>query len=250
MPPRTVKLKSMEAKKSVHADLQRKRVLFFEIGMAVSLLAVILCFAWNKKEAEGEIFQMPFASGGGPVTEMVPITREPPKGTSRPTQKVQQSVDIIRIVLDETEIVEEIDFNEFDMDLVYADATAGGVVGTGSGVPGGGPFDPGDAIYDFAVIEDLPKFMGKDYNAFGTWINSKVVYPREAQRMNIQGRIMVEFIVEKDGTLSGIQAAQGDPLLVAEAIRVVKSSPRWTPGRQRNKPARVKMVVPVTFRLQ
>lgn len=241
----------MEAKKSVQADLQGKRVLFLEIGMAVSLLAVILCFAWNKKEAEGEIFMGVPMGGGGPVTEMVPITREPPKGISRPTQKVQQSVDIIRIVLDETEIVEEIDFNEFDADVVFADATAAGNWGSNAGTGGnGGPFDPGDAIYDFAVIEDMPKFQGKDYNAFTTWINSKIVYPREAQRMNIQGRIMVEFIVEKDGSLSGIQARQGDPLLIAEAVRVVKSSPKWTPGRQRNKPARVKMVVPVVFRLQ
>lgn len=242
----------MEAKKSVQADLQGKRGLFLEIGMVVSLLTVIFCFAWNQKEAEGEIYQMGYVlPSGGPVTEMVPITREPPKGTSRPTQKVQQSVDIIRIVLDETEIVEEIDFNEFDMDLVYADATAGGVIGTGSGTAGGGgPFDPGDAIFDFTVIEDMPKFQGKDYNAFTTWINSKIVYPRDAQRMNIQGRIMVEFIVEKDGSLSGIQAKQGDPILIAEAVRVVKSSPKWTPGRQRNKPARVKMVVPVVFRLQ
>lgn len=239
----------MEAKKTLKADLQNKRLLFFETGMAFSLLVVIVAFAWSKKEIEEPVYSIGGGGIGGPISEIVPVTKEPPKGTTRPQQKVQQNVDIIRIVLDETEIVEEIDFNEFDADAVFAETAGIGVLGVGGdGGPGGGGVFTGDEVFD--VVEDMPKFQGKDPSAFITWVLSKVEYPQAARERNIQGRVYVSYIVEKDGTLSNVEAAAGaDPILAAEAIRIVKSSPRWTPGRQRNKPARVKMAIPVLFKI-
>lgn len=237
----------MEVKKTLKADLQHKRVLFFEIGIIFSLLAVILAFAWNKTESDEPIFTISNYGQGGPVTEMVPVTREPPKGTTRPQQKVQQSVDIIRIVLDETEIVEEIDFNEFDMDAIFADGTSVGAVGTSGGVAGGGEVFGADHVFD--VVEDMPKFMGKDMSSFMPWVQSKLNYPKAAINQNLQGRVFVEFIIDRDGSLTDIKVASGDKILAEEAVRVVKTSPKWTPGKQRAKTVKVKIRIPVDFRL-
>lgn len=244
-PDRTVKLKFMELKKSLKADLQPKKALFFEIGMIISLLATIICFAWSQSQVEEQIFAIPMGGGGGPISETPPITREQPKGATQPTKKVQQSMDIIKIVLNETEITTEIDFSEFDMDAIFADATAVGPMGVTGGAGDGNPFGDNDII-GFDVIEETPKFMGKDLTAFQPWVQARVQYPDEAIRQKIQGRVNVTFVIEKDGTLSGIEAS-GNPILVAEAVKVIKTSPKWTPGRQRNRPARVKFQIQVLF---
>ena len=89
-------------------------------------------------------------------------------------------------------------------------------------------------------LAELMKFLGQN-----------VRYPEEAHKNNIQGRVIVTFIVEKDGSISEAHVAKSvDPLLDAEALRVVNSMPNWIPGRQNGEPVRVKYTVPITFKLQ
>lgn len=236
----------MDLKKSLQADLQNKRLVFFEAGMAFALLAVIAVFIWNKAELEEIVFE-PAQGHGGVIAEKTPVTKEPLQGNTMPQQKVQPSVDFFEIVKSETEILEEINFNEFTTDAIFADANVGpfGIEGAPNG--GEGLFS-GDEVFD--VVEEMPKFMGKDPLAFIPWVLSKVEYPRTAVERNIQGRVMVSFIVEKDGSLSNVEAAPGaNPILAAEAIRIVKSSPKWAPGRQRNVRARVKLTIPIVFKI-
>jgi len=93
--------------------------------------------------------------------------------------------------------------------------------------------------------------MDKDANEFVKWVNSKVTYPAEAERNNIQGTVLLSFVINADGTLSDIKSVRKvDPLLEEEAIRVVKMSPKWTPGYQQKKAVKVPYQVPIVFRIQ
>lgn len=237
----------MEIKKAPHADLQKKRVIFLETGMIFSLLVVILAFSWSKKEKEEPVFVISLG-GSGPMQEMMPVTREPPQGSPKPQQKVQQNVDIIRVVLNDTEIETEIDFNDFDEDAIFVESTGISGPGVADGVPGGSVGWGDDDIFE--NVEDAPTFLGKSLDTFQPWVQQRVKYPNDAKRQNIQGRVMVEFVIEKDGSLSNIEVlGNPNPLLANEAIRVIKTSPAWGPGKQRGRAVRVRFRIPVVFQL-
>ena len=105
----------------------------------------------------------------------------------------------------------------------------------------------------FLIAETMPSFRGGDITAFRNWIQMHIQYPAEAMKNNIQGRVIVSFIVEKDGSVSNILVLQSpDKLLADEALRVIASSPAgaWTPGEQRGEKVRVKYTLPVDFYLQ
>ncbi len=102
----------------------------------------------------------------------------------------------------------------------------------------------------FQFIEVRPGFNGGDANEFSKWVNQRLVYPPEAREKNIQGRVTLQFTVEKEGNVTGVKVLRGvHPLLDDEAIRVVSSSPNWTPGYMDGKPARVTYTFPVIFQL-
>jgi TonB family protein len=108
--------------------------------------------------------------------------------------------------------------------------------------------DPKNPVYK--VVEVMPRFPGGE-NELLKFLSTNVKYPEKAQAAGIQGRVICSFVVEKDGSLSNIKVLRGiEPLLDAEAIRVIKSMPVWTPGKVKDKPVRVLYTVPVTFRLQ
>jgi len=95
----------------------------------------------------------------------------------------------------------------------------------------------------------MPSYPGGQ-SALMSFLSKSIKYPLVAEENGIQGRVMVAFVVEKDGSISNVKVTRSvDPSLDKEALRVVKSMPRWTPGRIDGKPVRVKYTVPVTFRL-
>ncbi len=103
----------------------------------------------------------------------------------------------------------------------------------------------------FVKVEQMPSFMGGDLMTFRSWAMSKVRYPQVAIENNITGRVLLSFVIEKDGRLTNIQVLQTpDESLSNEAIRIMKLSPKWTPGMQRGQAVRVKYTVPLEFRLQ
>jgi protein TonB len=102
----------------------------------------------------------------------------------------------------------------------------------------------------FDVVEQQPAFPGGQ-GALLSWLSQNIHYPAVAEENGIQGRVVVSFVVEKDGSISNVQVVRGvDPSLDKEAARVVKSMPKWTPGKQNGQAVRVKYNVPVTFKLQ
>jgi TonB family protein len=103
----------------------------------------------------------------------------------------------------------------------------------------------------FEIVEEKPKFQGKEASEFTKWIHSKLTYPQKAQDNNIQGTVRVSFTVNTDGTLSDIKSIKTvDPMLEDAVIEIIKQSPKWTPGSQQRKPVRVPYQVPIVFKLE
>jgi TonB family protein len=101
----------------------------------------------------------------------------------------------------------------------------------------------------FQVVEEMPEFPGGMAECM-KWLAQNIKYPAEAQEKGVQGRVIVQMVVEKDGTITHAKVVRGvDPLLDTEALRVVNSSPKWKPGKQNGEAVRVKYTLPIMFRL-
>ncbi|MDR1742924.1 MAG: TonB family protein [Dysgonamonadaceae bacterium] len=107
-----------------------------------------------------------------------------------------------------------------------------------------------DVIFTTGVVENMPLFPGGEEAMF-KYLNDNIKYPAIAIESNIQGRVTCNFVVERDGSITDVQVVKGvDPLLDREAVRVIKSMPRWLPGKQQGQPVRVRFTLPVSFRLK
>ena len=103
----------------------------------------------------------------------------------------------------------------------------------------------------FQLVEKKPTFQGGDANDFSKWVNSKLVYPEIAKENGVQGRVVLQFTVNPDGSVSGVKVLRGvDASLDKEAVRVVSMSPKWEPGRQRDRAVKVTYTFPVIFQLR
>mgnify|MGYP001140192552 FL=1 len=227
----------MEIKKSPKADLQNKKGLFLEIGLIVALLAVIAAFLYTPKEYRIEKVDNNY----GPVEEEITeITRNEQKPPEQP-QKVEVKVfnDILDIVTNDAKITTDISFEDFADDLEITTQVV--------------EVDEEEIEDDqpFIKVEKMPSFQGGDLNKFRNWVQERVRYPQIAQENGVSGKVVLSFVVEKDGTLTNIEVLQSpDRSLADEAVRVLKTSPKWEPGQQRNQPVRVKYTLPVDFRIQ
>jgi protein TonB len=102
----------------------------------------------------------------------------------------------------------------------------------------------------FNIVEEMPEYPG-GMDELMKFIQRNIRYPKEAQEQGKQGRVIVQFVVEKDGSITDVNIVRSaDPQFDAEALRIVNMMPKWTPGKQRGKEVRVRFTLPVTFRLQ
>ena len=229
----------MEVKKSQKASLENKRLLFVEIGFVVALLAVLGAFEWSSKEkadsgllAENtEIIE----------EEIIPITQETPPPPPE-MAKVPILSDQIDIIDDDIKVNDNILNLEDDSNLGveiqdYVEEVKEEVVE--------------EETIPFQLVEEKPKFQGGDANDFSKWVNQRLVYPEVAKENGVQGRVMLQFTVGTDGSVSGVKVIRGvDPSLDKEAVRVVSQSPKWTPGKQRDRKVKVTYTFPVIFQLR
>ncbi|MDE5733011.1 MAG: energy transducer TonB, partial [Bacteroidales bacterium] len=103
----------------------------------------------------------------------------------------------------------------------------------------------------FQLVEEKPSFQGGDANQFSKWVNSRLEYPEIAKENGVQGRVTLQFTVEKDGSVTKVKVLRGvDPSLDKEAVRVVSMSPKWKPGKQRDRAVPVTYTFPVIFQLR
>lgn len=226
----------MEIKKSPKADLQNKRGLLLEIGLTIALALVIVAFAYTPKEHRIEQVDLNY----GPVEEeIVEITRQDQK-PPEPPKKVEVKViaDLLQVVTNETKITTDVDFADFneDTEILQQVEVKEEVV---------------EDDQPFLIAETMPSFQGGDLNTFRAWVQQNVKFPTIALENGISGRVVLTFVIEKDGRLTNIQVLQTpDRSLSEEAIRVLNKSPKWSPGKQRNQVVRVKYTLPVDFRMQ
>ena len=173
--------------------------------------------------------------------EIIPITEE--ENVVRPKMPTIPILsDAIDIVDDDIKVDEEMFSFEDSEDL--------GVDMNDYGYEVGEESVEEEAI-PFALVEQKPMFQGGDANAFSKWVNQHLAYPDIAKENGIQGRVTLQFTVNTDGSVSGVKVLRGvDPSLDKEAVRVVSSSPKWTPGKQRDRPVKVTYTFPVIFQLK
>lgn len=106
-------------------------------------------------------------------------------------------------------------------------------------------------IMPFALVEVKPKFQGDEANQFVVWVNSRIKYPEEAFKNNIEGTVLIGFIIDAEGNLKDIKSIRAvNQILIDEAIRVIKESPKWTPGKDKGKNVAVPYQVPIIFKMQ
>lgn len=225
----------MELKKSDSANLEKKRGIFLEIGFVVVLATVLLAFEWTTAKSEGE--------GLGTLDdlmteeEIIPITRQqeikPP-----PPPPPPKVTEVLNIVEDDVEIEDEVEIEDTeadqDMEIDIVDIVD--------------EEEEEDAPV-FFIVEDMPEFPGGDL-ALRKHIAQNIRYPEIAKENGIQGRVFVQFVVNKKGMVEQIKVVRGvDPSLDKEAIRVIQNLPKWKPGQQRGKPVKVSFTVPINFQL-
>lgn len=226
----------MELKKSPKADLNNKRGLLLEIGLVVSLLLVIAAFAYTPKEYRIEIVTEYVAPVEKEITEVTRQDQKPPEAPKKVEVKV--ITDMLEVVTNDTKITTDVDFAEFDenTEVIQQVEVKEEVI---------------EDDQPFLIAETMPSFQGGDLNKFRTWVQQNIRFPQIALENGIQGRVVLSFVIEKDGRLTNIQVLQSpDRSLSDEAIRVLSKSPKWSPGKQRNQVVRVKYTLPVDFRVQ
>ena len=233
----------MEIKKSPKADLQNKRGLLLEIGLVVALILVIAAFAYTPKEYRIEKPDLNYAPVEEEITEITRQDQKPPE----PPKKVEVKViaDLLQVVTNDTKITTEVDFAEFDENTEVVQQ----VEVVEETIEDDQPFLIAETMPLFPMQEGGNPGYG-DLNTFRAWVQKNIKYPAEAFRNGEQGRVVLSFVVEKDGSVSNIQILQTPGKAFSEETRrVVAASPKWKPGEQRGEKVRVRYTLPVDFRI-
>ncbi len=226
----------MDVKKSPKASLEDKKMLFVMMGLVMVLSLLYIGFEWTDKEitvyaatdtsllAEEEI-------------EVVQTAQELPPPPPPPAPEI---VEILNVVEDNVEVASVEINTEDNKDKVVAI----------SAPVTSAPIEEEEDNVIFQVVEKMPSFPGGDSQLF-KFLNDNVKYPVIAQENGVQGRVICQFVVNRDGSIVDVEVVRSvDASLDKEAIRVIKSMPKWSPGQQRGKPVRVKYTLPVNFKLQ
>ena len=222
----------MEPKKNSNVDLEKKRGLFIQIGLAVSLLIVLGAFEYRSYE-KGASSLGDFNLEADWEEEIENTFRE-----ENPPPPPPPPPDEIVIVEDEEEIENEIEIEdtESDEDLEIEEEE-----------------EVTDEV--FVIVEDMPRFQGCADDQctqmeIMKYIAKNTKYPPIAKENNITGRVFVSFVVDKTGRVTQVKVLRGvDKYLDAEAVRVVQSMPKFKPGKQRGKTVSVQYSVPINFKL-
>jgi protein TonB len=223
----------VENKKTPKADLTKRTGLFLNIGLVVSLLFVIMAFEWKFYE-DNSLVDLGNVSEEFDDLMDIPQTEQPPP----PPPKVQQP-EIIEVP-DEEEIEEDI---EVDLDVSITEETVIEDVVFSE--------EPEEEVAEevFTIVEDQPEPIG-GMQAFYQYVQKNLKYPAQARRMGIEGKVFVQFVVDKDGSITEVQSVKGIGAgCDEEAVRVLKGAPKWKPGKQRGRSVKVRMILPITFKL-
>ena len=225
----------MEEKKSPKANLENKKLMFTQIGLIISLLVAWLAFehkSYDKREIDPSLLNREVVVD----EEMVEITKqeEPkPQPVEVPKQTTQLEIVQDDVETEDIEINAEVEQNEVIEEYVAPEVVEEEVV----------------EQEIFQIVEEMPSYPGGE-RALLEYVAKNIKYPQIARETGIQGRVFVGFVVEPDGSVSNVKILRGiGGGCDEEAMRVIKSLPKWKPGKQRGKAVRVSYQIPVVFKL-
>jgi protein TonB len=229
----------MNIKKSSKASLEDRRSIFLLMGFVAVLAFVYIAFEWTQVEVT--IYES--VSLEAVVEEEIEIIQTIEALPPPPPPDIPEVIEVLNVVEDDVETAEIIIDSEDDKDkevVIRAPVTT----------YTSGAYSEEDTEVVFMVVETMPGFPGGDA-ALLKYLQDNIKYPVIAQESGIQGRVICQFVVNRDGSIVDVEVVRGvDRSLDAEAIRVVQSMPKWMPGKQRGKAVRVKFTLPINFRLQ
>ena len=229
----------MEIKKTEKASLENKRLLFAEAGLIIALLVVLAGFESSTRNQEVALLQ-----GNTTISDeddiMSIVLDTPPPAPEAPALPILSdeleivdddvAVDLEFQSLDDTDI--PVDIQEYIRQEVVEEEVE-------------------EETVPYIFADEKPSFNGGDANEFSKWVNSRLVYPEIAKENGVEGRVTLQFTIAKDGRLEDVKVLSApDETLAQEAVRVVSSSPKWTPGKQRDRAVKVSYTFPVIYRLR
>lgn len=235
----------MQPKKSEKADLENIRSMLMLFGLVTSLLLCIVLIEWKTyDESVANLGELDVEIDD----EIIPITN---REVAPPPPPPPPPPEVIEVVEDDVELEEELEIQSTETDMMEEVE----VIEMEE--------EESDEILNFQVVESVPIFPGcedsKNNDERKTCFQQKILqfvarefkFPEMARQMGIQGRIYVNFVIEKNGKISNVEVVRGvDPLLNDEAVRVVKMLPKLTPAKQRGKPVRMQFTLPINAKLQ
>ena len=225
----------MQVKKSEKASLENDKIIYVLMGLVFVLSLCYVALEWTEREVtKYDVTDTEFL-----FEEEVEIQQTSQETPPPPPPPAVQEVEVLNVVEDnvETESI-EVNTEETETEVVIA-------------APVEAPVEEEEEEVVFVVVVSMPEFPGGQQALF-KYLSENVKYPVIAQENGIQGRVICQFVVNRDGSIVDVEVVRsaGDASLDKEAVRVIKSMPKWKPGKQRGKAVRVKYTLPVNFKLQ
>ncbi len=220
----------MEIKKTQGADLLAKKGLFFSIGLVSSLALALMAFEWRQQDEKLDLFS---AKSTNTFEEMldVPTTQQLP-----PLAPVIQQPQIVEVP-DEEKIKENLNIS-FDNEAPTIEVTS--VISD----------EPAEEVDEIFTIVEEPAMPAGGMNSFYKYLVDNMKYPPQARRLGIEGKVTLQFVVDKNGLISDVSVLRGiGSGCDEEAVRVMRNAPVWKPGKQRGKPVKQRCIMPISFKM-
>lgn len=241
----------MEIKKAKSADLESKKLTNFLLGLIVVLASLFVAFEYTDSGEEEENLSDEEIEEATHELDLAPLSKQEKRFALMPKAQPVVKPTKLKIVNNDAEIAPIGEVNSSASGNGYADAKVIG--GEASDIIPTQAIDPNilgkDDVKELRVVEELPQFPGGPVEMM-KWLTKNLKYPTDAQRRKKQGRVVAQFIIEKDGSISNLKlTTKVDASLDREAIRVLKLMPKWKAGVQNDKPCRTRVCIPIVFQL-
>ena len=228
----------MEIKKSPKADLENKKTTNLLIGAILTLSVLFIGFEWSERDkqvaTDTGLTEIVFEEEIIPITEQEQPKQAPPPPEAPKVEEVLEIMDNDSKVEEST--IQASDDTQAAVEVKYTPVEV--------------EEEEVEEEQIFTIVEENASFPGGIGECM-KWLGKNIKYPTISQENGVQGRVIVQFVVNRDGTIVDAKVVRGvDPYLDKEALRVVNMMPKWTPGKQRGKAVRCQFTLPVQFRLQ
>lgn len=229
----------MEIKKAPSADLERQKGFFFLLGLILSLGTLYIAFELSQREIE--VYQNDISYENAEMEEMMQTAEpEPPEQAPEPPAPAE--------IPPEVKVVDHEVKSNTDVFTEVKPSEAVVVAPPPAPAPIAKPVEKEDDVI-FQVVEKSAEYPGGMQELY-KFLNKNLNYPAAAKEAGIQGRVVCQFVVNKDGSLVDVKIVRGlDPDLDREALRVINMMPKWKPGEQSGKKVRQRYTLPVQFKL-